>query len=83
LRDLVERYEAEAVPMPDVSAVEMLQFLIGQHGVTQQTVARKTGIANSTISALLTGERQLTRTHIEKLAVYFGVKPAVFLPGNG
>ena len=54
-----------------------------QRGVTQQTVAAEAGIANSTLSAVLTGHRALTLKHVEKLAAYFGVEPAVFLPGNG
>jgi HTH-type transcriptional regulator/antitoxin HigA len=83
LSDLVEQYEQEHLPVADVSAADILRFLIEQRGVTQQSVARETGIANSTISAVLKGGRELTRRHIESLAAYFGVEPAVFLPGNG
>ena len=79
LCDLIERYEDITIPMPDVSAAEMLAFLIEQRGVLQQTVAKETGIANSTLSALLRGTRELTRKHIEKLAAYFGVEGGVFL----
>ena len=60
----------------------MLRFLIDQRGVTQQTVSKETGIANSTITALLKGGREMTRKHIETFARYFGVEPAAFLPGN-
>ena len=70
------------MPVPDVSGADMLRFLIGQRGVTQRAVAEEAGIANSTISAVLQGRRELTRTHIEKLSAYFGVEPSVFLPGN-
>jgi HTH-type transcriptional regulator/antitoxin HigA len=83
LSDLIEQYEDRHEPVPDVSAAALLRFLIEQRGVTQQTVAKETGIANSTISAVLNGDRELTRQHIEKLAAYFGAEPAVFLPGNG
>ena len=87
LCDLMETYEDEHHPIPDVSAAEMLRFLIGQRGVTQQTVARETGIANSTITALLKGDRpggrEMTRRHVETFARYFGVEAGVFLPGNG
>jgi HTH-type transcriptional regulator / antitoxin HigA len=82
LCSLIEQYEDEAVPMPDIGAADMLRFLIEQRGVTQQTVAVETGIANSTLSAVLTGNRGLTVKHIEKLSAYFGVEPGVFLPGN-
>src|SRR5437762_2645 len=82
LCDLMEVYEDEHDPVADVGAAPMLRFLIGQRGVTQQTVSRETGIANSTITALLKGSREMTRKHLEAFARYFGVEPAVFLPGN-
>jgi HTH-type transcriptional regulator / antitoxin HigA len=77
---LSEAYEDRHVTVPDVSAGEMLRFLIVQRGVTQQTVARETGIGNSTITVLLHGDRALTRRDIEAFARYFGVPAAVFLP---
>lgn len=80
--DLIERYEEEHEPIPDVSGADMLRFLIEQRGVSQQEVARGAGVANSTISAVLNGQRGLTLRHVEKLAAYFGTEPAVFLPGN-
>ncbi|HEV3255854.1 MAG TPA: helix-turn-helix domain-containing protein [Gemmataceae bacterium] len=80
---LIEAYEDEHYPIADVSAARMLRFLIEQRGVTQQTVSKETGIANSTITALLQEHREMTRKHIETFARYFGVEPAVFLPGNG
>jgi HTH-type transcriptional regulator/antitoxin HigA len=82
LCDLIERYEEEAVAMPDVGAAEMLRFLIDQRGVSQQVVAAEAGVASSTLSAVLTGTRELTLKHIQRLAAYFGVEPAVFLPGS-
>ncbi len=75
-------YEDKICPIRDVSAAEMLRFLIDQRGATQQSVSKETGIANSTITALLKGGREMTRKHIETLARYFGVEPGVFLPGN-
>ena len=66
-------------PIGDVSEDEMLGFLIEQKGVTQVEAARGAGIAESTISEVLSGKRRLTRGQIEKLAAYFHVSPAVFL----
>ena len=86
LCDLIKAYEDLVCPIRDVSAAEMLRFLIDQRGVTQQTVAKETGVANSTLTALLKegrpGGRDMTRRHIETFARYFGVEPAVFLSGN-
>jgi HTH-type transcriptional regulator / antitoxin HigA len=80
--DLIERYEEEHESIPDASGADMLRFLIEQRAVSQQQVAREAGVANSTISAVLNGQRELTLRHIEKLAAYFGTEPAVFLPGK-
>ncbi|HEV3146810.1 MAG TPA: hypothetical protein VGZ47_23185, partial [Gemmataceae bacterium] len=39
LGDLVEAYEAEAVPIPPVGDADLLRFLIEQNSVTQAQVA--------------------------------------------
>jgi HTH-type transcriptional regulator / antitoxin HigA len=75
----VERYEAEAHPMPAVSDAAMLRHLIEARDVKLSEVAEVTGIALSTLSSVLTGKRQINRNHIEKLAPYFGVEAGVFL----
>jgi HTH-type transcriptional regulator / antitoxin HigA len=82
LSDLVERYEDEHYPIEDASEAEMLAYLIEQRGVKQVEVARATGIAESTLSEVLRGKRQLTRGQITKLGAYFHVGPAVFLPSE-
>ncbi len=83
LGDLVERYENDHHPIAtaDLSDAEMLAHLIEAKGVTQAAAARAAGIAESTVSEVLAGKRQLTRAQIDKLAGYFHVSPAVFLPG--
>src|SRR5713226_2574430 len=60
LSDLVERYEEQVHPVGDPSHAEMLAFLIDQKGVKQVDLARATGIAESTLSEVLRGKRQLT-----------------------
>jgi HTH-type transcriptional regulator/antitoxin HigA len=79
LGDITEKYEAEHHPMPPVSDADMLRYLIEARGTTQAKVAEETGIAESTISAILAGKRGLNRRHIEVLARYFKVKPGVFI----
>ena len=78
LSDLVERYETERYPISSVTDAEMLRHLIEAKEMTQAEVARNTGIAESTISEVLSGKRTLNRSHIGKLARYFGVEPSVF-----
>jgi len=50
------------------------------NGLTQATLAKKVGIAQSTQSAVLNGARSLTKRHVVTLANYFGISPAAFLP---
>lgn len=78
LSDLVERYEEAQHPILPAKDAELLRHLIEAKDVTQLQVARETGIAESTISAVLKGRRLLNRRHIPPLAAYFQVDPAVF-----
>jgi HTH-type transcriptional regulator / antitoxin HigA len=79
LSDLVEKYEDDHDPMPPVNGAEMLRFLIESNETIQAKLAIETGIAESTISSLLAGKRELSRRHIEALSRYFHVSPAVFM----
>jgi len=78
LSDQVERYEETNVPIPRASDAEILRHLIEAKGVIQAEVAHATGIAESTISEVLSGRRHFNRNHIAKLARYFRVEPGVF-----
>ena len=78
LSDLVEDYEHVAVPIKPVSDLVLFRFLIESKQVTQARIAAETGIAESTISAILSGKRKLNRGQIGKLARYFHVSTAVF-----
>ncbi len=75
----IERYEKAAYPMPAVSQVGMLKHLIEAREASLSEVAEGTGIAVSTISAILAGKRQLNMNHIKKLAPFFGVTEGVFV----
>ena len=78
LSDLVEDYEHVAVPIKPVSDLVLFRFLIESKQVTQARIAAETGIAESTISAILSGKRKLNRGQIGKLARYFHVSTAAF-----
>jgi antitoxin component HigA of HigAB toxin-antitoxin module len=75
----IERYEAAAYPLPAVSGAAMLRHLIEARGATLTEVAAATGIAVSTLAAVLAKKRKLNLAHIGVLAPYFGVQPGVFL----
>ena len=80
LTDAVEKYESHAVQMPAVSDVEMLRHLIEANDLTQVKLAEETGIAMSTISAILHGKRKMNVSHIRAFAKRFGFKAGAFLP---
>jgi len=75
----VKKYEDEHHPMPPVSGVDMLRYLLETHNVTQSSLASATGLAASTISEILAGKRKLGLKHIAPLARFFGVQQDVFL----
>ncbi|MFI5460372.1 MAG: type II toxin-antitoxin system HigA family antitoxin [Isosphaerales bacterium] len=79
LSDLVEKYEDEHDPMPPVSGAELLRFLFESQETTQAKVAVEAGIAESSLSEILAGKRELNRKHIEALSRQFHVSPAVFM----
>jgi HTH-type transcriptional regulator/antitoxin HigA len=80
LADLIEKYERESFPAPDMTDVGMLRYLMEVNNLTQPQLAEKVGIAQSTLSAVLTGKRTLRKEHMVKLGQFFKVSPAVFMP---
>ena len=80
LTDLVAAYEDEHVPMPDVSEADVLRELMRSNRLSQMQLAKAVGMAQSTVSAVLTGARSLTKGQILKLAKFFSIAPAAFLP---
>ncbi|MGP0063768.1 MAG: helix-turn-helix domain-containing protein [Isosphaeraceae bacterium] len=81
LSSLIEKYEDERYPIPTVSGVSMLRYLIESKGVTRARVAVEAGIAESTLSEILAGKRKLGIKYIAILAEYFKVDPGLFIPG--
>jgi HTH-type transcriptional regulator / antitoxin HigA len=80
LTDLFEAYEDAHVPIPDASEADVLRGLMIAHGLSQPVLAKKVGIAQSTISAVLNGSRSLTKDQVVTLAKFFHVAPGAFLP---
>jgi HTH-type transcriptional regulator / antitoxin HigA len=80
LSSLIEKYEDDHYPIPEVSGLPMLRSLLEFKGVTQAQVAAQTGIAESTLSEILAGKRRMATKHIAILAKYFGVDPGLLLP---
>ena len=75
---LIEDYEAKVFPISDIYGVELLKVLIADRSLKQKDLVPifKT---ESIVSAVLSGQRNLTVEHIENLASLFHLSPAVFL----
>jgi HTH-type transcriptional regulator/antitoxin HigA len=81
LSDLIEKYEDQRYPIPAVSGVSMLRYLIEFKGMARVKMAAEAGIAESTLSEILAGKRKLGIRHVTILARYFKVDPGLFIPG--
>jgi HTH-type transcriptional regulator / antitoxin HigA len=80
LTTLVAAYETthHAIDVSKTGPLETLKFLMEEHGLNTSDLGRILG-QRQLGSAILRGDRQLSKTHIVKLAAHFGVSPGVFL----
>lgn len=79
LSTLAHQWESAHIEFPRVSGVEMVKFLCDMHGIPQRALVPFFGTP-SIVSEVLSGKRELQRKHIERLAAFFHVSPAVFFP---
>ena len=77
LSGLVERWESEHVVVPAVHGVELVKALLVERQLRQKDLVPVFG-TESIVSEVLSGKRELQAKHIEGLAEFFHVSPAVF-----
>lgn len=77
LGTLVHAYEEQHHPMPECSGVDVLRFLMDEHGLTQSDLS-EVG-SQGVISDILRGKRVLNVRQIRALAKRFQVSPVVFV----
>ncbi|MCU0533934.1 MAG: transcriptional regulator [Hydrococcus sp. Prado102] len=79
LGTLVSEYEQTQELIPDLYGVELLKVLLSERGLRQKDLVPvfKT---ESIVSDIFNGKRQLTTRHIQELADFFHLSPAVFFP---
>jgi len=75
--DLVEAWETNHVPIPDVEPREVLRLLMEQHGLKQGDLAEIA--SQSVISDILAGKRRVNARQAKALAARFSVSAAAFL----
>ena len=76
---LVEDYEKDRVPAPQVTALEALQHLLDARGMNAADLSRLLGVHRTLGAMILRGERKLTLKHVQVLARHFGVSADVFV----
>lgn len=77
LATLVETYEEEHYPIPDVPGWEILNHYMEDHGLTESDLP-EIGTP-SVVSEILTGKRDLNASQIRTLAKRFKVPIAMFV----
>ena len=75
--DLVEAYEAARYPIPDARPVDVLAFLMEQHGLKQADLP-EIG-AQSVVSEVLGGKRLLNLRQVSALSKRFGISADAFI----
>jgi HTH-type transcriptional regulator / antitoxin HigA len=78
LSDLVMAYDNAHHRIPAPSDADLLHHLMEARGITQTQLHEATGIALSTISAVLSGKRSFTKEVIARLSAYFRVDKGMF-----
>jgi HTH-type transcriptional regulator/antitoxin HigA len=77
---LVKAYEAKQhrTELSPLTPLERLRFLMKESGMTQAELGRLLG-GSSAASMVLSGQRQLSKTHIRTLADHFRLERGYFL----
>ena len=75
--DLIEDYETVHHPLPDVTGVQALKFLMQQHGLKQSDLP-EVG-SQGVVSEVLAGQRELNIRQVRALSERFRVSPATFV----
>jgi HTH-type transcriptional regulator/antitoxin HigA len=76
--ELVEDYDADHFAIEASEPKEVLRYLIESRGLKQGDLAEV--VPQSNLSAILAGKRKISATLAGKLAKFFNISPAVFVP---
>lgn len=77
--ELVEDYDSSHFAIEPSEPKEVLRYLIAIRGLKQGDLAEI--VPQSNLSAILAGKRKISVTLAGKLAKFFNVSPAIFVPG--
>ena len=77
--EVVSKYEREHYAIEPAAPNDSLRFLIEARGLKQEDLAAI--VPQSNLSAILAGKRKISAALAGKLGKFFGVSPALFVPG--
>jgi HTH-type transcriptional regulator/antitoxin HigA len=78
LQRLIQDYDDENYPLPEVPPYKTVQFLMEQRGLKQVDLVPVLG-SRAQVSDLVNGKRGISKAQVKKLAEYFGVSAELFL----
>jgi antitoxin component HigA of HigAB toxin-antitoxin module len=81
LGDLVTEYEVthRRRVKSELGGLELLRAVTESSGLTQADLANVLGVAQGTVSKIMTGARSITVDHAKRAARYFKMRPEAFL----
>lgn len=74
---LIEDFEEKRYRLPPSGPLDVLRFLMDQHGLKQKDLMDVFGTP-SIVSEVLSGKRELNKDHIKRLSERFHVSPDLF-----
>jgi HTH-type transcriptional regulator/antitoxin HigA len=74
---LIEDFEEKNYQLPKASPLEVIAFLMEQHGLKQKDLADVFGTP-SIVSEVMNGKRELNKEQIRRLSERFRVSPEIF-----
>jgi HTH-type transcriptional regulator / antitoxin HigA len=75
---LIADYEDSIYAHPEFTPVDRLRYLMEEHALTQAELARRAGVAVTSLSDILNDKRRISRKVRAKFAECFGVSPSFF-----
>ena len=75
---LVESYEDEHYPMPEIAPNEILKFLMKENNYKQKDLVHIFG-SSGVASEVVSGKRSISKTQAKKLAEFFKVAVELFI----
>lgn len=75
---LIEKWDAQNTPQPDVDPVELLKILMKEHRLKAKDLVQILGVSKGLVSSILNYKKGMSKTIIRILAAHFKVSQEAF-----